>query len=292
MARSMTGFGKASAELDGDLISVEICSVNHRFLDCTFRLPPCWTLLEPVLREVVKQQVERGKVSVYVGRKRGAQTSQTVRFDAETAREYIEASRQLAALMNTTQSISLDVVAQMEGVFYQDEREEDLDRVQAILEHTLGEALRQFNAMREAEGVSLAAELRIRVEAMRASIAEIEARLPELAERYADRLRARMRELNIEIGLPEDRLAVELALLADKADVTEEIVRLRSHLDQTMALFEAGGPIGRELNFLAQEIQREANTLGSKLRDGDVGREVLRVKCELEKLREQAQNLE
>jgi len=288
----MTGFGKASAELDGDLISVEICSVNHRFLDCTFRLPPCWTLLEPVLREVVKQQVERGKVSVYVGRKRGAQTSQTVRFDAETAREYIEASRQLAALMNTTQSISLDVVAQMEGVFYQDEREEDLDRVQAILEHTLGEALRQFNAMREAEGVSLAAELRIRVEAMRASIAEIEARLPELAERYADRLRARMRELNIEIGLPEDRLAVELALLADKADVTEEIVRLRSHLDQTMALFEAGGPIGRELNFLAQEIQREANTLGSKLRDGDVGREVLRVKCELEKLREQAQNLE
>ncbi|HNT87068.1 MAG TPA: YicC family protein, partial [Candidatus Hydrogenedentes bacterium] len=276
----------------GDLISVEICSVNHRFLDCTFRLPPCWTLLEPVLREVVKQQVERGKVSVYVGRKRGAQTSQTVRFDAETAREYIEASRQLAALMNTTQSISLDVVAQMEGVFYQDEREEDLDRVQAILEHTLGEALRQFNAMREAEGVSLAAELRIRVEAMRASIAEIEARLPELAERYADRLRARMRELNIEIGLPEDRLAVELALLADKADVTEEIVRLRSHLDQTMALFEAGGPIGRELNFLAQEIQREANTLGSKLRDGDVGREVLRVKCELEKLREQAQNLE
>lgn len=292
MSRSMTGFGKASAELEGDLISVEVCAVNHRFLDCTFRLPPCWTLLEPVLREAVKQQVERGKVSVYVGRRRGATSRQTVCFDAGVARQYIEASRQLADLMNTTQAISLDVVAQLEGVFYQEEKEDDLDKARAVLEQALAAALAQFNAMREAEGAALVQELQGRVDAMRASTTEIEARLPELARQYEERLRMRLRELSAEVGLPEERIAIELALLADKADVTEELVRLRSHLDQTAALLASGGPIGRELNFLSQEIQREANTLGSKLRDGDVGRHVLRIKSELEKLREQAQNLE
>ncbi len=292
MSRSMTGFGKAGAELDGDLISVEVCAVNHRFLDCTFRLPPCWTLLEPVLRDTVKQQVERGKVSVYIGRRRGTAARQSVRFDADVARQYIEASRQLADLMNTTQAISLDVVAQLEGVFYQEEREDDLEEVRAVLEQTLTAALAQFNAMREAEGAALVQELRARVHTMRASTSEIEARLPELARLYEDRLRARLRELSGELNLPEERIAMELALLADKADVTEELVRLRSHLDQTSELLSSDEPIGRELNFLAQEIQREANTLGSKLRDGDVGRQVLRIKSELEKLREQAQNLE
>lgn len=292
MARSMTGFGKASIELDGELVSIEVSSVNHRFLDCTVRLPNCWSLLEPMLRETVKGRVERGKLNVYVSRKRGTETRQTVCFDPDVARQYVEASRQLANLMNTTEAISLNVVAQLEGVFYEEDRDDDIERVNAAIVKLLIGALEQLNTMREAEGASLVAELCGRIECMQAALGQIETQLPEATRRYEERLRARLRELNTETGLTEERLAIELAIMADKADVTEEIVRLKCHLSQALEHLHGAGAIGRELNFLAQEIQREANTLGSKLRDGDVGREVLRIKVELEKWREQVQNIE
>ena len=292
MARSMTGFGKASAEIDGEMISIEVSSVNHRFLDCSFRLPSCWSILEPVLRESVKRRLERGKLNVYVSRKRGSESRLAVRFDPEAAKQYLDASHNLAQLMNTTEAISLNVVAQLEGVFYQEDREDDLDKLSQALGALLEAALDQLNAMREAEGAALVVELKTRIEGMRAAIAGIEVQLPEATRRYEERLRARLRELNTEAGLSEERLALELAIMADKSDVTEEIVRLKCHLDQAIEHLDASGAVGRELNFLAQEIQREANTLGSKLRDGDVGREVLRIKAELEKWREQVQNLE
>lgn len=292
MARSMTGFGKASTELDGEVVSIEVSSVNHRFLDCTVRLPSCWSLLEPMLRETVKGRVERGKLNVYVSRKRGAEARETVRFDPDVARQYVEASRQLANLMNTTEAISLNVVAQLEGVFYQEERDDDIERVNVALERLLIAALDQLNEMRQAEGTSLVTELCARIESMQSALGQIETQLPEAARRYEERLRTRLRELNTETSLAEERLAIELAIMADKADVTEEVVRLKCHLNQALEHLHGAGAIGRELNFLAQEIQREANTLGSKLRDGDVGREVLRIKAELEKWREQVQNIE
>lgn len=292
MARSMTGFGKAATEVNGEIISVEVSSVNHRFLDSSFRLPSCWLVLECALRETLKDQVFRGKVNVYVGRKRGSESSQCVILDTQVAQQYILAAQQLADLMNSTQALSLDVLAQLDGVFFQEEREDDLEQVRTTLNTLLGDALSQMNAMRENEGRALVREIRERIAIMRGAIVEIEKRLPELTQRLAERLRARVRELNADAGVTEDRLAVELALIADKTDVTEELVRLKTHLDHAVAQLDADGPMGRELTFLSQEIQREANTLGSKLRDVEVVREVLSLKSELEKLREQVQNLE
>jgi uncharacterized protein (TIGR00255 family) len=288
----MTGFGRATGELDGEIISLEVTAVNHRFLDCSFRLTNSWSALETVLREVVKNRVSRGKLNIYVGRKRGNSTRQEVHLDVTVAEQYLDASKKLAELMSTTQALSLDVLAQLEGVFYQDEKEDDLDRVREILERLLLEALDQLNSMRAAEGQALLADIRERIQLMRQSLAVIEAEMPTLAQQYEDRLRNRIRDLSADSGLSEDRLAVELAFLAEKSDVSEEVVRLKAHFEHVVSHIAAEGAVGRELNFLAQEMQREVNTLGSKLREESVTREILRIKSELEKLREQVQNVE
>lgn len=292
MARSMTGFGKASTDYAGEVLSIEVTSVNHRFLDCSMRLPGAWSLLEGFLREVVKRHLARGKINLFFNRKRGATARQLICFDPGVARQYVEASRELSSIMETTQAISLDVLAQMDGVFYQQEREDDLDELRPLLEQLLEEALEQLNAMRAAEGRRLAGEMLGQLSVMRETLAGIEARVPALGQAYEERLRARLRELNTDAGIAEDRLALELALMADKADVTEEVVRLKAHFDQVAGHLDGQESSGRELNFLAQEIQREVNTLGAKLRDADVSRDIVRLKSELEKLREQAQNIE
>jgi uncharacterized protein (TIGR00255 family) len=215
-----------------------------------------------------------------------------IHFDAENARQYIDASKELARLMNSTGAMSLDVLAQMEGVFYQEEQEQDLDAVRDPLCAAFVEALEQLNQSRAEEGDSLARDVTARIAEMEDALTIIEGMLPDLATAYQERLRARVNELNTDVGLTEERLAIEIALMADKMDVNEEVVRLKSHFAKVRSLLDQKEPIGRDLNFLSQELQREINTLGSKMRDLDVTREVLRLKAELEKLREQAQNIE
>jgi uncharacterized protein (TIGR00255 family) len=292
MAKSMTGFGKASTDFDGECISVEVTSVNHRFLDCSYRTPSTWNALEPSLREVVQEKVGRGKLSVFVNRKRGSNSRHTVHIDTEVAQQYVQAARELSNLMNTTEALSLNVLAQMEGVLCQEEREDDLEQLRAIAIPLLTDALVQLNEQRTAEGARLAAEMRAQVAEMKNILETVQVRIPEINEAYQARLRARMQELNVDAAVSEERLSLELAVMSDKADVTEEIVRLESHFVQAEDLLDCTEPIGRELNFLAQEMQREINTLGSKLRDIQVARDVLRLKSALEKLREQAQNIE
>lgn len=293
MIRSMTGFGKANCTWEGEEISLEVTSVNHRFLDCTFRMPYGWSLLEGTLKETLKQYIARGKVNIYIGRKRanGANRAQ-IQLDEAAARQYLDAAKQLAEVMSTTQALSLDVLAQMDGVFFQEEKEEDLEAVRTMLQELFVGALEKLNAMRAAEGAALLEDLSGRVDGMRASLGGIESALPEIGVKYEERLRARIRDLAADAGLAEERLALEVAMMADKADVTEEFVRLRAHFDHAAEHLAQGGPIGRELGFLAQEIQRELNTLGSKLRDAGVSRDILWLKAELEKLREQVQNVE
>lgn len=292
MTRSMTGFGRATAELDEEHIILEVNTVNHRFLDCSFRIPHAWASVEPALREAVKKALGRGKVNINVRRDYGVSGRQTVRFDAEVARQYMEAGREISNILHTTEALSLDTLATLEGVFFLEEPEQDLDAVQEALVSGLSEALEQLNAVRENEGQVLADDVRNRVAQIREALAAIEARLPELSAAYEERLRTRVAELNGEAGLTEDRIALEVTLMAEKADVNEEVVRLKSHLEQVEEQLVSTAPIGRDLNFLAQEIQREVNTLGAKLRDIGVTREVLRMKSELEKIREQVQNIE
>ena len=292
MTQSMTGFGKAARELDGGMVTVEVSAVNHRYLDCGMHLPPSWSGLEPVLKETVRKAVVRGRVNVWVGRKRGARQAQPVTFDAEVAKQYVEAGRHLAKLLGNMESLSLDVLAQLEGVLHLEDAEEDLERAGAVVVDALGEALDALKVMRATEGEALAADLRQRIEALGELLGVVEARLPELEALNKARLLGRLAELNAEVGVAEERVAMEVAVLSDKGDVTEEVVRLKTHMAHALALLDNDTPAGRELNFLTQEMQRESNTLGSKARDGDVTREVVRMKSELEKVREQALNIE
>ncbi|MBI5094771.1 MAG: YicC family protein [Candidatus Hydrogenedentes bacterium] len=292
MTRSMTGFGKASCDFDGDVVSVELSSVNHRYLDCSVRLPMAWSVLEPVVKETVKNHLTRGRVHITVTRKRGPGSGGEVRFDTHLARKYIEASKELNVLLGSYETLSLNVLAQLEGVFYHEEAEEDLDRVKDVLTDIVNKALTQLDGMRVTEGRALADDLRQRVDLMRQTLATVEQRLPQLNEFYCARLKARIAELNLDAGLTEERIAIEVALMAEKGDVTEEVVRFKAHLDHMLEMLESKEPVGRRLDFLAQEVQREINTLGVKTRDADVAKDVLNLKAELEKIKEQVQNIE
>jgi uncharacterized protein (TIGR00255 family) len=292
MTRSMTGFGQAVGELDGETISIEVSAVNHRFLESSLRLPMSWASLEPVLREAAKDLVARGKLYIQVRRERGPAGRPIIRYDAEVAGQYAAAANALAGMLNTTERLSLNTLAQLEGVFYHEEETRDLDRVKEVLIPVLRQALEQLNVTRTNEGQALAVDILERIAQMREALAAIETRLPEISQAYEERLRTRIADLAAETGLKEERLALEVALMADKSDVNEEVVRLKAHFAHVEDLLAGTEPAGRDLGFVAQEIQREVNTLGSKLRDIGVTREVLRLKSELEKLREQAQNIE
>jgi uncharacterized protein (TIGR00255 family) len=292
MTRSMTGFGKATRDHRDETLTIEVSAVNHRYLDCSVRMPNIWTSLEPVIKQTVKKAVARGKVNVVLSRKRTNSSAQSVSFDEKLAEQYVEASRELAQLLGTYETLSVDALAQMEGVFYQEEPVEDLDELKAVVDAALSEALEQLNSMRVTEGGALGDDLRARVGSLRDRLAVVETRLPELNERHSQRLRARIEELKVDIDMAEERIALEVAILADKGDVTEEVVRLKTHLDHMLELLESKDPSGRRLDFLAQELQREFNTLGVKTRDVDVAKDVLEMKAELEKIREQVQNIE
>ena len=292
MIKSMTGFGKSTGDIADTPVTVEVSTVNHRFLDAHYRLPYEWNVLEARLREVVGNRLVRGKLNVNVSRKRGQSTAQRLKLDAAIARQYLDASRQLGELAGKTDTLSVDILAQLPGVFVAEEREEDAEQAEAALIPLLEQALEQLDTMRAAEGAALAREIRHRIELIREAVARIKVRLPELNEHYETKLRERMRELTEESALAEERIVVEVAMLADKGDVTEEIVRLEAHLDHALQMMDADEPAGRKLNFLTQEIQREMNTLSAKIRDTDVVRDVLEMKSELEKIREQGQNIE
>ena len=292
MASSMTGFARTEAVVGGETAVLEISSVNHRFLDMTFRLPGQWSMLEPALRDIVKERVCRGKVfvSIRYGRSLGVQPP--VRLDAERANLYIEAARELMHLMRSTDSMSLDTLISLDGVITPVEEEVDLEVIQKELNEALGKALTQLNEVRKKEGAALAIAIAGHLNALDALVRKVELRAPELLALYDEKLRLRIAEINSEIGVKEERLAMEVAMMADRMDVTEELVRFRAHIAHANDMLASEEPVGRDMNFLVQEMQREANTLGSKLRDVEVSRDIIEIKTEIEKIREQIQNLE
>lgn len=293
MVRSMTGFGKAVCEIDGSSVSIELSSVNHRYLDPSVRMPYEWAALEGGIRDALKKKVSRGKVNINVNCRRGSHGAQSLKLDTEVAQQYVLAARELKGLLGAEGALELNTLARLEGVFrYEQDDQADLEAIQVVLLKALDEAADQLNAMRALEGKSLCADVGHRLGLIRESVGSIESRLPEVNAQYESRLQARIAELNSELRLSEDRIAIELAVMAEKGDVTEEVVRLKAHLDHMDELLELEEPVGRTLNFLTQEIQREMNTLGSKVRDTDVVRDVLQMKSELEKIREQIQNIE
>lgn len=271
---------------------IEVSAVNHRHQEFSIRLPQQWLCAEQPMRALLRQRVYRGKLSVTV-RASGGNTAISARLDEKAAHAYLLALRKLESLVDLPlQPLSFRDLALLPGVLTCEEEELDEEAISAALVDALSRALDMLDAARATEGENLARDMRDRCDALRQVAEKILNRAPELQAAYLSRLRQRLEELAIEPGIREERLAMEAALMADRQDITEEVVRLRTHLIRFGELMDNSGPVGRELGFLVQEIHREINTMGAKLRDIDCINETLWMKSEVEKIREQLQNIE
>jgi uncharacterized protein (TIGR00255 family) len=294
MIRSMTGFGRSDVSTDLCTIGVEARSVNHRHLDLAIRLPRALASLEPRVRRTLSQRLERGRIdlTVQLGQGTGGPV-QRVAIDAALAREYAERARTLASELGLAGDVSLAWILERSGVVRLEEPEvPEPETLWPTVETALTRALDALITQRAVEGAALAAELRaLRVE-LSGHVDTMTARAPIGAARREDRLRERIKALLDGAGVDEGRILTEVAVWAEKADIAEELARLRAHLDQLGATLDKGGPIGRSLDFLLQELNREVNTVASKADDLELSQTALAAKGVLEQMREQVQNLE
>jgi uncharacterized protein (TIGR00255 family) len=294
MIRSMTGFGRAEASDSASLITVEARSVNHRHLEIGLRLPPSLGQLELEARRLIQARLDRGRVDVIVQLSpiTGA-PAQDVRFNAALARRYFEEARSLAGTLGLDDQQLLIWILERPGVVEQREATQpDPESLWPLLARALSEAVDVLLARREAEGAALASELRALLAELGGRLATMAARAPLGAARRGERLRERLRALLGEIPVDDTRIVTEVAVWAQKTDVTEEIARLRVHLDEFALMLDKGGPMGRGLDFLLQEMNREVNTLSAKADDLELSQAALAARGLLEKMREQVQNLE
>ncbi len=292
MIHSMTGYGRAVRTLNGREITVELRSVNNRFLDCSVKLPRAFSYAEDAVKQTVKASVARGKVDVFVGVNATAEENVRVSLNRPVLEGYLNALRTLVADYGVRDDISAMSLSRLPEVFVVEKPEEDEERNTADIVSVAEEALAAYNAMREREGAALAADVRAHAAVILSFVEKVEQRSPVTLLEYRTRLENKLREVLENKSIDESRIVTEAALFADKIAVDEETVRLRSHLSQLEALLSEGGAIGRKLDFLLQEMNREANTIGSKGNDIEQARNVVEIKAELEKIREQIQNIE
>jgi uncharacterized protein (TIGR00255 family) len=292
MIKSMTGYGRAQAQLHGRDITVELRSVNNRYLDCSVKLPRIYGFAEDAVKAQVKKAVSRGKVDVFITVQATEAAQVAVSINRPVLEGYLTALHQIAADYGVTDDITVMSLSRLPDVLTVQKQEEDEDEVQADLMAVLDEALARYDAMRTVEGQALEDDLRSRAQTILDRVAVVEARSPETVAEYRARLTRKMEEVLSGTAVDESRILTEAAIYADKVAVDEETVRLRSHLAQLDDMLSGGGAIGRKLDFLLQEMNREANTIGSKCNDVELARTVVDIKAELEKIREQTQNIE
>jgi uncharacterized protein (TIGR00255 family) len=293
MIRSMTGFGSAEAVTPAGRFRVEARAVNHRYAEVVVRLPRELAALEDRVRGAIQGRVLRGRVEVSIMRDERAGRTRTVRSDADLARAYAQALRELADVLGVPYDVGVSLIATFPDVLKVEEAREDLEALWPAVEEAVEEAVAALVAMREAEGRRLAQDLQARLDRVEERVSQVERRAPAVAADHAQRLRQRLAQLLGEVPVDEQRMAMEVAVWAERADVSEELTRLRSHLAQFRHdLTAASGAVGRRLEFILQEMVREANTIGAKANDLEIARAVIAIKSELESLREQVQNIE
>ena len=288
---SMTGYGRGDCEIDGRQMTIELKSVNHRFLDLSFRMPRNLMFMEDAARKAISARLNRGHVDVFVTYRNLRTDARTVTADRALFEAYAKALCELPADA-LKDDRSLMAIARMPDVLTVTEADEDRDAVTALMLQALDAALDQLVAMRAREGEAMKRDLSDKVDAIERMTGEIEARYPETVEAYRQRLRAAVAELLGDAEVDETRLLMEVALMADRSAIAEGIVRLRSHVTQMRRLFEDEKPIGRRIDFIVQELNREANTISSKSQDIPITQLAVDMKAEIEKLREQLQNVE
>lgn len=291
MIRSMTGFGAGRGQSGGEQIDVEVRSVNHKFCEVKARLPRELAALETEMVRMVRERLSRGGVEVTV-RRSAARGALSPRVDHLLASEYARAFADLRERLRLSGEVSLADVLSAEGVVALEERPADLEVVRAAASQALAQALGALTSMREREGAALAADLEGRLRTVESLVARIEAVAPQSIQHYRTRLDERIQELTRGLAPDPVRLATEVALFADRMDVTEEMTRLRSHVAQVRSLVAGGEPSGRKMDFLVQEMHREANTIGSKSQSAEIAAAVVSLKAEIERMREQVQNVE
>lgn len=292
MIRSMTGYGRGRAELNGRDITVEIRSVNNRFLDCTVKMPHAYAFAEDAVKTRIKSGVARGKLDVYVTILSVGADKPVIALNESVAESYISALRQLRDKYDLRDDISVMNISRFPDVLSVTKEEEDVESLTADICSVLDSALESYTAMRETEGEKLKADIEGRLDTILDFTSKVEERSPETVSKYRERLEAKLREVLENNSIDESRIVTEAAILADKIAVDEETVRLRSHVSQLRGMLEEGGAIGRKADFLIQEFNREANTIGSKCTDLDISKVVVNIKAEIEKIREQVQNIE
>ena len=288
----MTGYGRARQTLGKRDITVEVRAVNNRYLDCTVKLPRAYAFAEDAVRKHVQQAVSRGKVDIlFTIDSTGADTAKIV-VDRSLAEGYAAALRELAEICGTEAKLTPETLARFPDVLTVTKAEEDLDALGADICTVLDEALAAFNAMRAAEGEKLAADIGGRLTTIETLTAKVEARSPETVAEYRRKLTARMEEVLQGASVDPQRILTEAAIYGDKVAVDEETVRLRSHVAQLRGMLEADEPMGRKMDFLIQEVNRESNTIASKCCDVSIAQVAVDLKAEVEKIREQVQNVE
>ena len=292
MIKSMTGYGRAVQTVNGREFTVEIRSVNNRYLDCNVKLPRMVSFAEDAVKQAVKAAISRGKVDVYITVKSEAENDTKITLNAAIAEGYLSAMRQMVDNYNVRDDISVSTLSRLPDIFTVERKEVDEEQLKNDLLQVLAAALEGYNAFRAAEGAALDADLRSRGNTILELVAQVEAGNGQTVIDYRARLYNKLKEVLANTNIDESRILTEAAIFADKVAVDEETVRLRSHLDQMNQMLTAGGAIGRKLDFLLQEMNREANTIGSKCTDVRLARIVVDIKAELEKIREQTQNIE
>ena len=292
MIRSMTGYGRAQAVIGGRDITVEIRSVNHRYLEFSAKLPRGCGYLEDKLKGLAQGAASRGKVEVGVLLQTVDSPDTQVAVNKELARAYVGALREMGEELGLTDVLSLSVVARFGEIFTLRRSPDDEEAIWAAVEQVARQAVERFVAMRRAEGARLREDILGRLLTIEAGVARVEERSPQTVAEYRARLTARMEELLGKAAIDEQRILAEAALVADRLAVDEETVRLRSHLAQLRTILDSPEAVGRKLDFLVQEMNREANTIGSKAQDVAIAQVVVEIKSEIEKIREQIQNIE
>ena len=292
MIRSMTGYGRGEQVLHDRTITIEVRAVNNRYLDCSVKIPRVYVFAEDTIKSLVQKKVGRGKLDVFVSIDSSAADKVDVKLNKPVADGYYSALTQMRAAYGLRDDISVSLLSRFPDVFLVEKDQGDAEVIASDIAQVLDGVLDDFNAMREREGQALARDIREKAARITGLLDRLEVRSPASVSAYREKLRQRMEEVLAATQIDESRILTEAAIFADKVAVDEETVRLRSHLSQLEEMLTKGGAIGRKLDFLIQEFNREANTIGSKCSDVEMSRLVVEIKGEIEKIREQVQNIE
>ena len=292
MIKSMTGYGRAQQSVDGMNITVELKSVNHRYFEFTSKLPRNYGFLDEKLKSFFSTKLTRGKTECYVQIEAVDEPDTVISLNHSLVKGYLEAYKELSEVYGIDNDIKVSNLARVSDIFAVRKKEADEDKIWVAVETVAAAALDGFIAMREREGEKLKADVLSRLDTIIENVEFIEERSPQTVAEYNEKLVARMKELLGEAHIDEQRILTEAAIFADKVAVAEETVRLRSHISQLRSFLELDEAVGKKMDFLVQELNREANTIGSKAQDVEIARRVVAIKAEIEKIREQIQNIE